>query len=354
MSVDPPGDYHVHISGDRKFLTLTPRSPLTPDAGGEVHVTITGRYLVDPDREGLKLTGGSPGGDIEESFTFSLRPPRTGPFPLPIPQSPGDDSGVLELYRLAAPLPTILPSYNQIGFDSLHYLLGFVEGDDSKSVVWVVGARLAEGKNATVVDPETTVMFPMEVSYDEGLISFTNEAGFSLEVMSATIPFDTFRITARLDENGDATDSARVHVTTICAELSYGAFLQALGFCNPQSDLLTVFGAAEIRPHDGGIATTPAGLGDVTFSVEDDRLKAKVENSSLLVEDHVLGLLLIDASTGSPVNMDYAGETERKGDNDGNLTEVSIPLENVSTPVSMRAHLMVDTYPADATELVLP
>ena len=30
--------------------------------------------------------------------------------------------------RLAAPLPTILPSYNQIGFDSIHYVLGAATG----------------------------------------------------------------------------------------------------------------------------------------------------------------------------------------------------------------------------------
>ena len=52
-----------------------------------------------------------------------------GALPLPVPAAPGDPAGVWELSRLAAPLPTILPSYNQIGFDSLHYLVGLVEGD---------------------------------------------------------------------------------------------------------------------------------------------------------------------------------------------------------------------------------
>ena len=35
-----------------------------------------------------------------------------------------DPAATYEISAPVVPLPTILPSYNQIGFDSLHYLLG--------------------------------------------------------------------------------------------------------------------------------------------------------------------------------------------------------------------------------------
>jgi hypothetical protein len=47
-------------------------------------------------------------------------------FPIAVPSAPGNPAGVWEMYRLAAPHPTILPSYDQIGFDSLHFLIGIV------------------------------------------------------------------------------------------------------------------------------------------------------------------------------------------------------------------------------------
>ena len=73
---------------------------------------------------------------------------------------------------MAAPLPTILPSYNQIGFDSLHYLIGLVEGDAPATPSRGSSARkLAEGSNTTVVDPATRVLFPFQVTYDGGALT---------------------------------------------------------------------------------------------------------------------------------------------------------------------------------------
>ena len=57
-----------------------------------------------------------------------------------MPKTTRDPSGVLELYRIAVPYPTVMPSYNQIGFDSLHDLVGVVEGTGAHAIGWLDGA----------------------------------------------------------------------------------------------------------------------------------------------------------------------------------------------------------------------
>jgi hypothetical protein len=355
VTLDPTALVDVTVSGERRFVTLTPRPGYAADANGEVHVTIRGQYRVDLEREGLRFFGGTVGGEFSETFTFTVAPARPGPLPLPVPAAPGDEAGVWELSRLAAPLPTILPSYNQIGFDSLHYLIGLVEPTPTGAIAWVAGARLAEGENRTEIDPNTGALFPLELTYDGGVLTAVNADGFFLEVMNTTLPMDTFRIAARLDEDGGAPDSAGLLVTTICGDIPmYGGFLDALGFCNPVTDRLTAFGAAELQPHAGGTQSAPADLGTVSFAAGEDWVTASLTGSGLSLAAHSFAVLLVDATTGRPVSLDYGLDTTRDSDNAGNVTAVTLTFERAAVPTQVRAYLMVDTYPAAVDTLSLP
>src|SRR4029453_17921865 len=107
--------------------------------------------------------------------------------------------------RVATPLPTILPSYNQIGFDSLHYLIGLVEGSaPGHAIAWVVGAKLAEGSNTAVVEPTTRVLFPLRVTTAGGALTLLNESGFAIEFNAFRIPLPFIRVAGRIDATGAA------------------------------------------------------------------------------------------------------------------------------------------------------
>src|SRR5262249_38816325 len=152
---------------------------------------------VDPDRDGLKMTGGKPGGPIDQTLHFAIAAPPSPAYALHAPAPADDSASTLELYRLAAPLPTIMPSYNQIGFDRLHYVGGIAEGSADHFVGWVVGGKLDAGDH-TVVDPATKAVFALDVDASSGVLSLANDDGFSLEVMGATLSFRHFLITAAL------------------------------------------------------------------------------------------------------------------------------------------------------------
>jgi outer membrane protein assembly factor BamB len=350
VTVEPPTDTVVAVAGDGRFVTVTPVEGWGGGAGGALSLHVRGDYLVDFEREGLVMSGGRRGGDLDERFDTVVRPREIRPMPLPVANTSGAAAGAWELYRLAIPTPTMMPSYNQIGFDSLHYLIGLVELDEAKGVAWMVGGRPGDGEGDALVDPATKALLPLAVRYEGGFLTLENGDGLSVEVMNAVIPFETFRLGARLDDGGDAADLATMSGSTVCGEVPfYGPFLEQLGLCNPNTDVLTVFGAANLRRHED--ATAPAGLGAVAFSLEGDVARATVTGGALSLEEHVVALLLVDDATGLPVTLDYGLTTERKAAASGALEEVTIDVSPAALTGAVRAYLMVDTYPAASATL---
>jgi hypothetical protein len=295
------------------------------------------------------------GGDVSATFSFTLTPDASYALPLPVPQAPGDPAGVWEVSRLALPLPTILPSYNQIGFDSLLYLVGVVEGSGNTGVAWMAGAKPETAANVAVIDPATEALIPLSLSYDAGVLTLKNQDGLTVEVMNAVIPFTSFRIAAHLGPDGAATDGVRLNGSTVCMGVPvYGAFLEQLGLCNPQTDVLSVFGGANFTPYQGGTQTAPSGVGTVMFSTTASSVSATLTGSSLKLAEHVAAILLVDAVAGTPVTLDYGTTTMRTAAADGTLTGVTVPLGSKTLPAMVRAYLMIDTYPAAVTTLALP
>jgi outer membrane protein assembly factor BamB len=332
-----PAGFDVSVSGDGKFLTLVPSQAL---AAGPLALSVSAGALINLSRTGLKLSGGTPGGTATLSWTPTVNAPTPSPFPLA--------GANWELARVALPLPTLLPSYNQIGFDSLHYLIGMVE----PSVAWMAGAKLASDENVTEIDPATGALFPLSVDYAGGFATWSNQDGVSVEVMNAVIPFKSFRLSGALGSDGNASGAVRLVGSTLCMGIPiYGLFLEKLGLCNPKTDVLTVSGAANLKTF---AAPALAGVGTVTFAATSDAVTATVGGSSLKLAEHACAVLLIDASTGQPVTLDYGLTTTRSADGGGNLATVSIPITGKTVPPMVRAYLMIDTTPAASTTLTIP
>jgi outer membrane protein assembly factor BamB len=352
VTVDPPAPVQVKVSGDRRFLTIVPEGNFAFDAGRTVRLDISGHALEGLTRNGLVLTGGHDAGAFAAHFEFHIAADRAGPMPLPIPQHPGDPSGVWEMYRLAAPLPTILPSYNQIGFDSLHYLVGLVEGTEDHALAWVVGGRLAADQNATEFDPTTRSVFPLEVHYEGGRVTLINQSSFSLEAMSAVISFDSFRLDASVGPDGTSLGPPHLHVSTICGHIpTFGNFLKSIGFCNPQTDELVAFGSVLLRPFAGSPQSAPTGFGTPTFAVTPTTLTASLSGATLLAAAHVFSLLLVDSDTGHPVGLDYGLHTTSQAAPSGAVASVALTYEAATLPAHTHAWLLVDAYPVARWDL---
>jgi outer membrane protein assembly factor BamB len=343
------------VAGDRRYITILPRGPWVGDEGGTIDVRVRGHYLDRlVYREGLRFTfDESSGATFDETFTFEIPARTETAFPFEVGEEPGvDDTGIVELYRIAAPLPTILPSYNQIGFDSIHYIIGLVEREGDEIVAWGVGGVLEEGGNA-VVNPSSDVRFPLVFRWDDGLLTMINEEGFTIEFNGFPLPFRFFRVATTLDADGNAEHSPWLNAKTICSEITfYGPFLEALGFCNIETGLLDAVGGSEFRAFGDGTQSPPAGLGTVEFARDGNIVTATLTGTTLQSEEHNFGILTLNADTGVPVGMNYTFFTEQAPET-GAVQTVTLDMSDAdSIPDDLRVYLMVDAYPAAVDTLL--
>lgn len=337
----------VEVSADGQFLTLAPREAWTEPEGGRVDVAISGGYRVDPWRVGLKFFGGREGGRFEKTFRFAVAPRLGEGSPYLVPASAGAPGTVFELSRFAAPNPSMLPSWNQIGFDSLHYLGGIVAGDSRHALVWVIGGRLVGGR--TVVDPASTLRFPLEMAYDRGLLTLHNYDGFKIQfVGSWDMPFGLYRASTRVDPaTGRAIEPAALVAVANTHDLEYyGRFLQLMGMADLESGHMAVFGGLDLDLHEGGTASPPAGAGGVTFTRDATSVTAKVTGGSLRKGEHVFSVLLTDAASGRALPLYYTGRTEVAADETGVVTGVTIGFDAGQVPAAVRAYYLVDAQAA--------
>ena len=337
--------WQVQVSADRRFLMLIPGEKWTPNANGEVAVHISGTYHKNPSRIGLKFFGGQKVDGFDQSFTFTLAPQTAGGNPFFVPDGQNTDSTVLEFYRQSVPLPTIMPSFNQIGFDSLHYLGGAAYSVGDTTLFWVVGGKNEGGEIS--FDADTEVRFPLLLRYEDGLATFYNYDGFKINfVGSWDMPIASYRIAATYDpetQTFGATPSYTVEAN--CDEIEfYGLGLKLMGISDFATGKMYTSGSVAIR--HWGLATPPANAGSGQAGIEGDSVVMRLSDSGLKRGEHVYSLLVADEN-GMPLPLYYSANTTVEYDETGAVTSVSVKLEKGdSLPARVQVFLMTDTYPA--------
>ncbi len=344
----------VKVSADGHFFMMTPRETWTGPDGGAMTVSIKGDYTSDLHRFGLKFFGGKKGGSFDVSYRFAVPQYRDGTQPYRVPASAGDPSTVFEFKRYAAPNPVMLPSWNQIGFDSIHYLGGIVEGAEGRMLVWVIPGKLQNG--ATAVDPARAERFPLTLEYRGGLLTFYNYDGFKVNfVGSWDMPFGSYRIATRANPaSGAIAVSTALNAITLCDEIAhYGTFLKLMGMSEYKTGHMAVFGGLTMSLHGKGYDTGPAGTGKASFTAGVTSASAIISGGRLRKGGHVYSLLLVDAKTGRSFPLYYTKRTTVDADSEGRVTKVTVTYNAGEVKGEVRAYYMVDTYPAARGELRL-
>jgi len=219
----------VQVGGDQKTLYVLPKDRWGLP-GSTLAMTLKVVYKKGFQRKGLKREGGTVAGQLQKTWNVHIQS--------------GDllKGQAFALSRLAVPVPSIMPSYNQIGFDSLSYVVRIISGNDQQGLAYMLPAGVDKQGNISELAGKP---FALNFERTEGSLRFWNNGGFEAQALNFTIPFEDFRIEA------DASEVARLFARTGCARIpTYGYFLRALGFCSSQDDQLSVFGAAAWRVLD--------------------------------------------------------------------------------------------------------
>jgi outer membrane protein assembly factor BamB len=338
--IDPPFPHTTQLSADGRYLHIVPDGFLK--ASTKYAVKLAGRYEGDGE------------GPFSDRLTFTTE--RKGP---DLPLSSGRKRvAAFKMRRLALPLPPLLTSVNQIGFDSYDWIVGTVErtrsgqGDRGDLLLWVVGSK--EDKNGVrVPDRHSEFAFPLAGRYAGNSI-IVEQRGFELLFTFGPVPLEQLQFRGRLDRDRRVAPGASVYGEVNCPEVpNLGGALLAAGLCNDQSKLISsgayltdrYRGPANLKPD--GVAIGSVGLTRPTAS--DDGL-ARVDfklsrGAHFGVNRHTADLMLVNRSTGEPLGLDYNGLTELRlrGKKIVGL-DLRLPA-GTELPEMVRAYVMTDVFP---------
>ena len=274
----------------------------------------------------------------------------------------------MSLTRLAVPLPPMLPSLNQIGFDFYDLIVGTVDRTppdargEGSILLWALAAR-RDGRGVPVADPNGNAGLPALRPLPRRLADPSAPETSTSPSLSATYRCGAWS-SAELawDPTGECAGQSLYGEVT-CADVPvYGAVLPLTGLCN-RSGTLAASGTYLTTRYDprGKANRRPAGVRLTALTLNRPRRFSRRLGGGRLalargarypVRSHRTSILLTDARTGAPVRLDYRRAARSIADARGDLRAVrlTIPARRASAgaPEGLRDDRRVRAGRADA------
>ena len=345
VTIEPAVDAAVSFSGDGRYVFIRPRTLLPATTTFTVTV------------EGVATTGGPRVGNVHlgtgpmQAFRGSFRVTTGDDGAAWNPQVGADEVSGLQMSRLAVPMPPMLTSVNQIGFDFYDWIGGAVRTNADSTVVWFVGAKPGT-RGEVVADPSARFAFPVLGPQRGGTFSWT-AAQVNLWFTFGPVPLRRFDLRGTFGADGRVGPDSQFLAEAVCADIpGYGGQMPITGMCDT-SGVITAAGTFLGEQAQSPAVRRVPGLtaGEVTtdrtsFSV-DLTLDPGVQYKPA---DHFVSILLLDAVTGTPVPIDYYRDTTLTTDDSGNISGATVVVgEGIALPASVEAVVMTDAFPAART-----
>jgi len=363
VDFDPPVPFRTEVSGDGKYLTIIPEGFLEP--GIEYGLSISGSYYQGGINIGNLTLGGRSSGKFKRSFSFVVETPEQDRLPLHIVEN---EVSAFEWTRLAVPIPTMLPSLNQIGFDTMDWLIGPVligqpDAENSGEVIlWAIGAKRSPD-GALVADAETDFRLPLSGRYQDDAFILTNRH-FKMAITGIPIPFQLFQLRGRMGADGQVLPGATAFAETAVLSIpTFGIPMIIAGLANEIWKKLLAVATYITRPYPTGGAANqrPPGIHvqAIDFSSPSGG-KAGHCTATIRLEDghaypvaeHQAAILLVDRQKSEAVELDYHNNLEQLGDELGNLCQIRLTLpKGKQLPEKTSAHVILDVFPIHESKL---
>jgi hypothetical protein len=337
-SIKPSFPHTTQISADGRYLHILPRGFLRPDT--RFTVKLAGNYA------------GGGGGSFSDRLVFRTE---SGGSKVPLKRR-RDSVSAFKLRRLSLPLPPLLPSVNQIGFDSYDWIVGTLERSSSdrngRVLLWVVGSR-EDRRGRRVADPGSEFAFPLAGRYAGNSI-ILEQRGFELLFTFGPVPLELLQFRGRLDRMRRAAPGASAYGEVNCPDVpNLGGALLAAGLCNEEQKLIAsgtylangYRGPANRKPR--GVKIRSVKLTRPTAGTDGAvRVRFRLARGARFgARRHTADVLLVDRSTGEPLGLDYNSLTaiRRRGGKIGGI-DLRLPAGS-ELPGRVRAYVIADVFP---------
>jgi outer membrane protein assembly factor BamB len=345
VTTSPQFRFRAQPSGDYHYLHVVPDGFLEPNRRYEIRIR-------------ADWAGDARSGRVADTIRFRTeRVLRRGP---PLRTGQGRVSA-FTLRRLAVPLPPLLPSVNQIGFDSYDLVVGALDVSapdrrgEGSLLLWAVSTK-RDRDGLPVADRRGAFSFPLSGRYrhDSVLLS---QSGLTLGFSFGDVPLRRFDLRMQLDRRLRALNGASLYAEVFCPEVPvYGPALVAIGICNRDARLpasgtfitrrYPARGLANRRPRGLRVAAlelrrpTPQAEGSVVARL------SLARGARFEADRHAAAVLLTDARSGAVIALDYRGALATRADPRGNLREVRLKIpRGTEVPPRVRAYVIADVFP---------
>lgn len=356
VQITPEVPFTLAQSADSYYLHIRPDGLLEPET--RYTVRVSGMVYGEGRAIGNMTLGGDPLVPFETSLSFDTLPAGGG---LPVTIT-DETTTAIEWTRLAVPVPPMMPSLNQIGFDYIDWLIGVASVGEAEAdgtlpvVLWAVGAQRDE-RGVLVVDHDSDFTVPLSGVIRDGAFILEN-GDFTMNITGIPIPFGTFELRGAFDASG-ATVGATAYAEADAGNIpTFGPYMAVAGLANPETDLLVVGGTYVTRPLDEAVTADdrPAGVAVDAVDVmlpeagRDGLITVTLAHAGIFYPEqfHRGGLLLVDRATGQAVPLDYHNNLSQSADADGNLgtIELVIPADTM-LPEAVDLVILTDVYPLE-------
>jgi outer membrane protein assembly factor BamB len=349
----PSFPFTATLSGDGRYVFVVPDGLLTP--GRTYTVGVGGTYTANGIGVGDLTLGGTTLGTFNQTLRYQVAP--AGP-PVPFQTGPDEVTG-MRLTRLSFPLPALLTSVNQIGFDAYNLVVGAIRVTPRSSgsgsvLLWAMGARPGP-KGTEEVDPTTTLAFPLAGSFQNDAVDLSAHDA-TLTFSFGAVPVQRLVLRARLSPTLTALPGADIYAEVQCATVpTYGPFLPTQRVCNDEGNLIANGTFVTSAYTKGPANRRPPGLSVRNLAVTRSTLVTAGSATATLAlrpgatypaSHHFVSVLLTDAATGTPVGLDYRANTSDARDAQGNIAQVHLTIPAGTTlPAKIRAYVVADVFP---------
>jgi outer membrane protein assembly factor BamB len=355
IRVEPQFPFHVEQSADGRYLHIIPESFLEPDTPYTVH--LDGNYYSGGLPIGNLTLGGRKTGTFSDSVSFRTSELKANQLPLALSEH---ETSAFEWTRLAVPIPPMLPSLNQIGFDYMDWIVGLVsitkpdKHHRGSVTLWAIGGQ-RDRDGTLVADPGSDFMLPLSGSYRGDAFILTSRR-FNMAITGIPIPFNLFQLRGQLAPDLQVRPGATVYADAKVLSIpTFGPYLVIAGLANNWWQKLLALGTYVTRPYNGPANLRPRGISVAALHYRaptrfrPGALVAQLSRepgATYLLADHRPGLLLLDANNGEVVVLDYQHNIESTADHRGNLSTVTLTIPpRTRLPEALHAIVMLDVYP---------